>query len=150
MLELTIYDLQITYSFLTLSPLDLFFLRSLFPLFSFFFFLSTPPSQHVFSMVFDFSFFSQLFDLMFQKQSASKFSLASMLKGLFPHSWEDINPEINFSQTLHSARIYQLPLTNGLCWYRSFASGYSLKYRVSFPLPALSHNFVRMEMQMSL
>ena len=30
-------------------------------------------------------------------------------------SWQDINPEINFSQMLHSARIYQLPLTNGLC-----------------------------------
>ena len=33
----------------------------------------------------------------------------------FPDSWEDINSEINFSQMLHSARIYQLPPTNGLC-----------------------------------
>ena len=33
----------------------------------------------------------------------------------FPHSLEDINPEINFSQMQHSARIYQLPLTNMLC-----------------------------------
>ena len=31
------------------------------------------------------------------------------------HSWEDMNPEKNFSQMLHSARIYQWPLTNGLC-----------------------------------
>ena len=37
------------------------------------------------------------------------------LKGLFPHSWEDINSEINFKQMQHSARIYQFPLTNGLC-----------------------------------
>ena len=30
------------------------------------------------------------------------------LKGnIFPDSWEDINPEINCSQMLHSARIYQ-------------------------------------------
>ena len=36
-------------------------------------------------------------------------------EGCFPYSWEDINPEINFSQMLHSAGIYQLPLTNGLC-----------------------------------
>ena len=42
--------------------------------------------------------------------------LSFHLKGFyFPHRWEDINPEINFSQMLHSARIYQLPLTNGLC-----------------------------------
>ena len=42
--------------------------------------------------------------------------ILSLLKGdFFPHSWEDINPKINFSQMLHSARIYQLLLTNGLC-----------------------------------
>ena len=38
------------------------------------------------------------------------------LKGAFlPHSWEDINTEINFSQMLLSARIYRLPLADGLC-----------------------------------
>ena len=50
--------------------------------------------------------------------AASKYSYNSFLcfKGAFlPHSWEDINSELNFSQMLYSARIYQLPLTNGLC-----------------------------------
>ena len=42
------------------------------------------------------------------------------LKGAFlPHSWEDINPEINFCQMLHSARIYQLPYTNGLSFIQT-------------------------------
>ena len=48
--------------------------------------------------------------------SMSSFVLGQLLKGAFlPHSWEDINPEINFSQMLHSARIYQLLLKNVLC-----------------------------------
>ena len=37
----------------------------------------------------------------------------------FPHSWEDINLQINFSQMLHSARIYQLPGTNVLCCFQT-------------------------------
>ena len=43
------------------------------------------------------------------------FSDNSLKGAFFPHSWEDIDPEINFSQMLHSARIYQFPLINGLC-----------------------------------
>ena len=35
--------------------------------------------------------------------------MGTYLKGaFFPHSWEDINPEINCSQMFYSARIYQL------------------------------------------
>ena len=45
--------------------------------------------------------------------------LLKALRGFFPYSWEDINPGINFSQMLHSARIYQLPHTNGLCCIQS-------------------------------
>ena len=33
---------------------------------------------------------------------------------VLPHSWNDINPEINCSQMLHSARIYQCLHTNVL------------------------------------
>ena len=44
------------------------------------------------------------------------FYMISWLQRAFlPHSWEYTNHETNFSQMLHSARIYQLPLTNGLC-----------------------------------
>ena len=39
--------------------------------------------------------------------------LAKCLKGLLPPP--QLGRHINFSQMLHSARIYQLPLTNGLC-----------------------------------
>ena len=41
------------------------------------------------------------------------FKLLNSIKGAyFPHSWEDINPEINCRQMLYSARISQLPPTN--------------------------------------
>ena len=41
-------------------------------------------------------------------KGGNKLHLYNTFKGAcFPHSWEDINSEINCSQMLYSARIYQ-------------------------------------------
>ena len=50
------------------------------------------------------------------------------LKGVFPHSWEDINPEINFTQVLQSARIYQLLVANVICCIQTKHTVQKLKW----------------------
>ena len=46
-----------------------------------------------------------------------------------PHSYEDINPEINRSQMLHSARFYQSPPTNVLCCFQTTNTAQTLHWQ---------------------